>query len=84
MIFDFDLVRMVLATTVSSMLLNSLITDVACCVCMTVTTFSERNLKYSEKRFSSNSLWTRKTHWYLIMILCDVFSLCCGLNTVEM
>ena len=49
MFLNFDLVRVVLAATVSSMLLSSLFIDVACCVCVTVITFSERNLKIFRK-----------------------------------
>ena len=49
MFLNFDLVRVVFAATVSSMLLSSLFIDVACCVCVTVITFSERNLKIFRK-----------------------------------
>ena len=49
MFLNFDLVRVVFAATVSSMLQSSLFIDVACCVCVTVTNFSERNLKIFRK-----------------------------------
>lgn len=45
---NFDLVRVVLAATVSSMLLSSLFIDVACCVCVTVTS-SVKGIKIFRK-----------------------------------